>query len=152
MEAVNIVKNTHIEGCGDSSLLLISANVEIRIAAAIGQLMNELRIAVIREQYGLILGKVHVIISIGQTVGMLRGRLQAHEVNHVDNADFQLRQVLAQNGHSTQHFESRSVAAASQNYIGLLPGIVRRPFPNADSLGAVLNRLLHCKPLMAGVL
>ena len=73
-------------------------------------------------------------------------------VHHVHHADLQLRQLLPQNADSGQRFQSGGIAAAGHHHIRLLAGIIGGPLPDADALGAVLDRLLHGEPLGAGML
>ena len=101
---------------------------------------------------GLILGKQCVIIHIGQTVRMLIMRLQLHQVDYIDETDLDLRHIVTKDGNCCQRFLGRSITAASQYNIRLLTLIVACPIPDTDTLGTMLNSLLHGQPLMAGML
>ena len=83
---------------------------------------------------------------------MLPLGLQLHQVNNVDDANLQFRQLLAQDRYSSQRLQCRSLAAASHNNVRLLTGIVGSPLPNADTLCAVLDSLLHGQPLRTRML
>ena len=79
-------------------------------------------------------------------------RLQLHQVDHVDDADLQLRNRFAEDSHSREGFKRRGIAAAGHDDIRLLALIVARPLPDTDTLGAVLDSLLHCQPLLSRML
>ena len=152
IKPVNVVEDPHIEGRGDGALLLVAADMEIFVVAAIGQLVDEGRIPVVGEDNGLILGEQTVIFLVGQTVGMLRVGLELHQIHHIYHAELQLRQLLTQDADGSQRFQRGCVAAAGHDHIRLLALIVGGPAPDADALCAVLHRLLHGQPLLAGVL
>ena len=46
VEAVDIILHAHIKRCGDGALLPVAANVQVAVMTAVGQLMNERRVAV----------------------------------------------------------------------------------------------------------
>ena len=54
-----------------------------------------------------------------QAVRMLARRLQPHEIDDVDDAHLQLRQVLAQQLDGGERLERRHVAAARHDDVGL---------------------------------
>ena len=70
-------------------------------------------------------------------------RLQFHQIDHVDEADFQIRQVVAQDGRGGERFQSRGIAAARDYDVGFLPLVVGRPIPDGNALRAVLDCLFH---------
>ena len=51
----------------------------------------------------LFFGEENVEILIRQSMGMLAGRLQLHEVHHIHHADLQLRDAPAQDRHGCEH-------------------------------------------------
>ena len=63
-EAVKLVLDTHVERCRDGAFLLIAVNRHVVIIALIGQLMDQSRISVEREDYRLIWGEDCVILGI----------------------------------------------------------------------------------------
>ena len=83
---------------------------------------------------------------------MLRLRLQRHQIDDVDDADLQLRQMLAQQIDGRQRLQRRHVAGAGHHHVGLAAAIVARPFPDADARGAMLDRRVHIEPLRRGLL
>ena len=120
--------------------------------AAVGQLVDQRRIAVISEDDGLIPGEECVVFLVRQTVRVLGVGLEFHEVDHVHHADLELRQLAAQDRYGGERFKRRRVTAAGHHDVRLLPLVVRRPFPDADALRAVLHGLFHREPLRARVL
>ena len=78
--------------------------------------------------------------------------LEAHQVDDVDDAHLQLGQPLAQDRRRGERLERRHVAAARHHDVGLLAVVVRRPVPDADSAGAVGDRVLHRQELERGLL
>ena len=152
VEAVDIILHAHIERRGDGALLPVAANVQVAVMTAVGQLMNERRVAVEGEDDRLILGKQHVVLGVGQAVRMLPLGLQLHQVNHVDHANLEFGQLFPQDGYGSQRFERRRLAAARHNNVRFCALIVGRPLPDADALGAVLHSLLHGQPLRTRML
>ena len=71
IEAVDVVLHPHVEGGGDGPLLLVAPHVQVFIAAAVGQLMDQGGVAVKREDDRLIGGEDGVVILVPQAVGML---------------------------------------------------------------------------------
>ena len=51
---------------------------------------------------------------------MFAGRLQLHQVHNIDNADFQFRNMLADQFDGGQRFQRRHVAAAAEHDVGLV--------------------------------
>ena len=79
-------------------------------------------------------------------------RLQLHQVDDVDHADFQLGQMLAQDGHGGERLQRGHVAAAGHDHVGRDALVVAGPLPDADALGAVLDGGVHRQPLRRRVL
>ena len=65
------------------------------IGAAVGELVDQRRIAVERKDDGLVLREQRVELPIRDPVRVLPGGLQSEEVHDVDDADFQVRKVTA---------------------------------------------------------
>ena len=74
--------------------------------------------------------------------------LQLHQVDDVDDADLELGQVLAQDGHGRQRLQRRHVAGAGHHHVRLAPASLLGPLPDADARGAVLQAawsiVSHC--------
>ena len=69
MEAIDLVLHAHIKRHGDGAFLLVAVDTQVAVGVLVGQLVYQRRIAVEREDDGLILGEQRVIIGIGQAVG-----------------------------------------------------------------------------------
>ena len=67
--------------------------------AGVGQLVDELRVAVEGEDDGLVLREDEVVVLVREAVRVVGVRLELHEVDHVHDAHAHLRQLLAQDGH-----------------------------------------------------
>ncbi len=74
---------------------------------------------------------------------VLRRGLKRHEIDHIDDAKFDVRKVLAKQIHGGQRFEGRHIARASHDRVRLAALISTGPGPDANSVGAMLNRRLH---------
>src|SRR5699024_2571179 len=94
-----------------------------------------------------ILGKDRVILRIAESVRMFVVGLHLEEVNHIYNTDLQIRHCIPQDGNSSHGLQSRSITAARHNNIRLLAAVIACPLPDADTLGAVLDSLIHGQPL-----
>ena len=89
MEAVDLVLHAHIKRRGDGAFLLVAVDTQVAVGALVGQLVYQRRVAVEREDDGLILGEQRVIIGIGQAVGVLGAGFQLHQVDDVDDTNLQ---------------------------------------------------------------
>ena len=65
----------------------------------------------------------------------------------IDHADFQVGQMLAQNGNGGERLQSGHVATAGHDHVGCNALVVAGPLPDADALGAMLDRSVHRQPL-----
>src|SRR5689334_13379426 len=97
MKAIETVHYGHIEwGCG-GALFLESANVEVVMpSAAIGQAVNEPGISVIGADHWRVGGEHGIEFAIRNAVRVLAGRLECHEINHVDHSNLDIWKVPAQ--------------------------------------------------------
>ena len=114
--------------------------------------MDELGLTVEGEYYRLILGKERIIFDIGKSVRMLGVVYKLHKVYDIYEAYLNLGKILTENGNSRKGFLGGRITAACKHYIWFLSGIIACPVPDTYTLGTMLNCLLHCKPLMAGML
>src|SRR2546423_248382 len=87
-----------------------------------------------------------------ETVRMLRVRLEAHEVDDIDDAHLQVGEPLAQDRDGGQRLQRRNVAAAREDDVRLGAVVVRRPVPDADSARAMDDRVVHREVLQRGLL
>lgn len=71
MEAVQAVENEHVKRSGGFALLTITADVEVAVVvSAIDQSMDQCRVPVVREDYGLVLGEDRVELIIRDSSGV----------------------------------------------------------------------------------
>lgn len=77
--------------------------------------------------------------------GMFARRLQFHQVDDVHDTDFQLGQMLAQDGYGRQCFQRGHITVAGHHHIGRDRQIVAEPLP--DAFGAVFDGRIHAQPL-----
>ena len=82
---------------------------------------------------------------------MLFVGLQRHEVNNVDDTNFDLRDHGTQNFHRSERFDRRDIPRTRHHHIGIST-VITRPLPHAQSFRAVLSRLFHGEPLRLGLL
>ena len=144
VEPVDVILYPDIKRRGDGAFLLVSADVDQAVVVtAVGQLVNQAGIAVEIKDDRLVLREEHVILLVREAVRMLAVRLELEEVHDIDEADFDIRQLSVQNAHGRQRFQCRSLTGAGKHDIRILSLVVRRPFPDADALGAVAYRLGH---------
>src|SRR3984893_13495754 len=98
--AVEIVQHDHVEGGRSGALLLVTAHMNIvMIVPPVGQLVNHRGIAMKSEDHRLVCREQFVKILIFQTMGMFGLRLQYHQIHHVDDADADVGDIRAQEGH-----------------------------------------------------
>src|SRR3984957_15940268 len=139
MKAIDVVLYAHVEGCGDRTLLFVSSDMEVPVGSAIGQPMDERRITVETEYDRPIPGEERVVVGLAQSVRMLIAGLESHQIDDIDDPNFQIGQVVAQDRHGGQNLERRRVTAASHHDIRFRILVVARPLPDADSLGAMYD-------------
>src|SRR5579885_3442185 len=90
--ATHSIKHNHIERCGCGALLVVAAHVETRgIRAPMDEIMDRAPIAVKRENNGSIFRKMFDKRIIIQAVWMLRREIECHQIDHVDDPNFEFR-------------------------------------------------------------
>jgi len=91
---------------------------------------------VVAEDDVLVLRKQGVVVDIAQPVRVLAGGLKLHQIDDVDHPNFQLRQMLPQDGNGRENLERRRVAAAGITTSGSafwsLPAHCQMPIPSAQ--------------------
>src|SRR5438270_4087109 len=88
LKAVHIVEYDHIKRSGCSSLFFIATHMHVvMVPATVAQTVNQPGIAVVCKDHRLVRGKQRVKRLIGQTMRMLPGRLQRHQVYDVHHSD-----------------------------------------------------------------
>lgn len=72
---------------------------------------------------------------------------ELEEVDDVDEADFEVGDMFAEEGDGCESLEGRYVAARGEDNVGVTALVVRGPVPDSDTLGAVLDGGLHVEEL-----
>ena len=103
-------------------------------------------IAVEGEDHRLVRREQFVEILIFQTMGMLGLRLQHHQIHHVDDADADVRNIGAQEGHGGERLEGRHIAGTGHDHVGIA-AIVAGPSPDSRAGGAMANGGFDVEPL-----
>ena len=83
----------------------------------------------------------------GEAVRMLAAGLQLEEIDHIDKANLQVREFLAQQRGRGQRLLRRNIAGRGHDHVGLAGFVVARPIPDADALGAMRDRRIHVHEL-----
>src|SRR5687768_2341062 len=78
---------------------------------------------------------------------MFRLELQSHQVDDIDNANLQLRDMTPQQIHGSQCLQCGDVSGACQDHVRLALLIIACPTPYADTRAAVLDGSVHVQPL-----
>ena len=130
---------TMSNGVVDRALLLVAADVEVGVVRpAVRQAVDQPRVAVIGEDDRAVRREQGVERLVRQAVRVLAGRLEAHQVDDVDEPDAQVRQLRPQDRRRGERLERRDVAGAGQDDVRLAdPGA--GPVPGADA-GACSGR------------
>ena len=152
VKSIEAVLYPHVERGRDRALFVVPADMKVGVGAPVGEPVDQPWVAVEREDDVLVSREQRVVVLVAQAVRMLAAGLQSHQVDDVDDADPQLRQMLAQDRDSGEDLERRRVPAARHHHVGLAALVVAGPGPDADAFGAMDDRLLHGQPLRQGVL
>src|ERR1039458_6052005 len=111
VEAIQIIQHRHVEGRGDGPFFLVTADVQVLVVgAAVGQSVDQPRVGMERKDDRLVFGEKLVEIRVAQPVRVLGLRLQFHEVDDVDHANFQVGQMFAHNGNGGERLQRGPVA------------------------------------------
>src|SRR5260370_20472646 len=142
--AIDVVQHRHVEGRGGRALLLVPADVDVRvIRPAIRQAVDQPWVAVVGEDHRLIACEYLVELGLLQSMRMLCCRLQPHQVDDIDHADGEPREVLAAQVSGGERFQRRHVAGARQHRVRLAIPVAARPAPHAKTARAVRDNVLH---------
>src|SRR5271169_1001169 len=148
METVEVIDHAHVERRGRRSLFLVAAHMNVVVAGPpIGEAMDQPRIAVKGEDDWFVDSEQGVEVAVLQAVRMLAWGLQRHHINDVDDPYFQFGRMLAQELDRGQRLKRRHIAAAGHHDVRLAAAVVARPWPDAESRFAMLDRLIHRQPL-----
>lgn len=152
VKAVHIIKDNHVKRRGGGAFLLVTAHMKVFvIGPAVGETMNEPGITVEREDDRFILGEKSVEISVAQAVGMLGLGLEGHEIDDIDDSDFDGGEMVAEPVHSGEGFEGGNISGASHDDIGFGILVIAGPAPDTDAGGTMFNGLVHGEPLGGGL-
>ncbi len=77
-------------------VFIVAAHMQVAVGAPVSQPVNQGGIAVKGKDDVLVRRKQRVIILVAQAVRMFACGLQPHQVDDINDADFQIRQMLAQ--------------------------------------------------------
>ena len=92
----------------------------VMVVPAIGQPVDHSRIAVEGKDHWLVAREQRVEIPVLQPMRVLGLRLQGHEVDHVHNADTNVRNVVSQERHGRESFERGDIACAGHDHVGIV--------------------------------
>src|SRR6185503_19611376 len=138
MEAVEIVPHCHVERCGRCALLLKATDVQmIMSGTTISQPMDQPWVPVISEDDRLVGAKHRIELAIRETMWMLAGRLKRHQVHYVDNANFEVGEMLTEQVNGGQSLQRRNIAGAGHHYVRFGTLIIAGPGPDTESNGTV---------------
>ena len=73
--------------------------------------------------------------------------MQLEQVHHIDEANLQVREILAQHGRCGQGFLGGDIPGGRHHHIRLRPLIVAGPVPDTEALGAVSDGGVHVQIL-----
>src|SRR5690349_18711066 len=101
---------------------------------SISESVNQPWISVIRENDWFIRREHGIEFAVGQAMGMFSRRLKRHQIDDVNDADFDIRKVLPQEIHRGKSLQRRDVASACHHDIRCSALIRTRPGPDADAV------------------
>jgi hypothetical protein len=91
----------------------VAAHMDVGVVpSAIRELVDQPRISMEVEDHGFVFGKQGIEVAIGEPVRMFSRRLQGIQIDHVDEADLQIRQAL-----------TRMVTAPSVSCVKISPAL-----------------------------
>jgi hypothetical protein len=114
---------------------------------AVGEAVDQPRIGVEVEDDRLVGGEESFELAVCQAVRMLGIRHQLGQIHHIDEANFDIGEVLPKQGGGGQRLHCRAVPTARHDHVGLATLVVARPVPDAGSFRAVLDRRLDVEVL-----
>src|SRR5665213_1439796 len=97
-----------------------------------------------REDDRFIGGKQRVEVGIRQSMWMRAHGLELEQIDHIDEAYLQIRELLAQDCRRRKSFCCDDVARAGYHHVRLATLVIAGPSPNADSFLTMSNlSLIH---------
>ncbi len=124
------------------------------VGPPVGQPVDQPRVAMVSEDHRSVGGEQRVETGVGDPVWVLAVRLEAHQIDDVDDAHLQVREVAPQDVDRGQGLQGRDVAGAGHDHVGHAVGccvlgaaggsvVVAGPVPDTDAPGAVGDRRVH---------
>lgn len=145
---IRLVTDQQLERRVDVALLLVSAHMhQVLTNALVGHAVHEPGVRVEVEHDGLVVGEDGGVLGCCQAVGVVAVWHELEEVDDVDEADFQLGEVLAQESGGGQGLLRWDVAAACHDEVGFGARVVGGPVPDADAFSAVGYGVFHVEEL-----
>src|SRR3989442_3160021 len=83
---------------------------------------------------------------------MLAWRLQCHKIDHVDDADLNVREMLPQQMDSRQRLEGRDISRTGHHNIRFAALVSTCPLPNSNPARAVFDGVMDVEVLRRGLL
>src|SRR5579871_5490501 len=127
-EAVGFVVDRQLHRRIDVTFFLVAAHMQVLVVSApVGQSMDQPRISMEIEDDRLVRREQGVEVLIGKSVRMLRAGLEFEKIDHVDEANLEVGEFLAQQNGRGQSLLSGNIAGRRKNHIRLAAPIVTRP-------------------------
>ena len=96
---VEVCAYDHVERGRGGALLLVAAHMQVRVVgAAVGEPVDQPRIAVVGADDGLVGGEQRVVLAVGHAVRVLLRAQQPGDVDDVDHPNREFGQVPAEQG------------------------------------------------------
>ena len=138
--AVETVEHGHVEGRGGGAFLLVAVDVKaIVVVALVGELVNDVGVAVEGEDDGLVDGEEAVEGLVFDAVGMLVEGFEREEIDDIDDADAQIGRPVAQHGDGGHGFKRGDVSGAGHDDFRIVAEFEAQ-VQVADAGDAVLRR------------
>ena len=87
----------------------------------------------------LVRGEHGVELAVGQPMRMFARGLEGHKIDHIDDADSDVREMPAQQIHGRKGLECWDISGTGHHDIGLASPVGRGPLPDPDSVRAMHN-------------
>ena len=130
MEAAHFIENHHVEWCRGRSAVHIAVYMEAAfIGASVNQGMNEPAIVVEGEDHRRFFGEERVERHFVHPVRMLVGEHQSHQVDNVDNAHLDARDMFLQQPRGRAGLDRGHIAGTGQYDIRLPAFVVGCELP-----------------------
>src|SRR5215469_7878166 len=152
-ETIGVVVDRQFKWCIDVPFLLIATDMDVVvIRPSVCQPMNELRVAMEVEHHRLIYRKQGIEVAIRESVRMFAVGLQLEQIDHIDEANLQIRKLWPQKRNRSQSLLSRNIAGRGDDHVRFAGFVVAGPIPDPDSLRAVGDGGAHIQILQVFLL